>query len=52
VSVDALVLVSGPRFFSNTTPSWLTTKVMTPLASYSAGHATSANPPRISPPST
>jgi hypothetical protein len=38
--VPALVL--GPRSFWYTTPSWSTTKVITPDARYSAGHATVA----------
>jgi len=41
--------VSGPRSFSNTTPSWLTMKVITPEFSYDAGQAMSANPPIIRP---
>ena len=45
----ARAVVSAPRSFSWTMPSWLTTKVMTPVTSYSAGQATSAKPPDISP---
>ena len=38
------VAVSSPRSFCHTRPSWLTMKVMIPLAPYSAGYAISAKP--------
>ena len=41
--------VVGPKSFSYTTPSWLTMKVFTPVTSYSAGAATRAKPPIITP---
>src|SRR6185436_2170847 len=41
--------VFAPRSFSYTTPSLLTMNVMTPVTRYSAGAATSANPPIIAP---
>ena len=45
----AISAVCGPRFFSNTIPSWFTTKVITPESPYFAGKVTSANPPVICP---
>src|SRR5450432_4170071 len=36
--------VSGPRSFSYTTLSWVTTNVITPDDRYSAGYAMKANP--------
>jgi hypothetical protein len=36
--------VLGSRSFSQTTPPWLTTKVLTPVTSYSAGAATREEP--------
>jgi hypothetical protein len=41
--------VSSPRSFWNTTPSWSTMKVITPLTPYCAGQAMSANPFRSTP---
>jgi hypothetical protein len=38
-----MAVVRRPRSFSQTTPAWLTTKVLTPLTPYSTGYATSAN---------
>jgi hypothetical protein len=45
VIAGATASVIGPRSCSRTTPSGPTMNVITPVTSYSAGQATSANPP-------
>jgi len=44
--------VSFPKSLSNTTPSWLTINVITPVTPYEAGWATIAKPPIIFPRTT
>src|SRR4051794_33813441 len=50
VVIDAAMrAVSGPRSFWYTSPSGPAMNVVMPLDSYTAGHATNANPPVIRP---
>src|SRR4029079_6881843 len=46
---EAILVVSLPRSFSYTAPSWLIRNVVMPEFSYSAGQAISAKPPIILP---